>query len=94
MKAKQEDYLLRVLAEGRILAKREKQPADWCSQKCVACLAAEARNIVDEKMHEYGFNSDDDVLMLEAKDMLATELNWGEEKLDLPRLARDTNETS
>ena len=71
-----EIYLQLVLKEGRKLAKRKRTPKDWCSPKCASCLAAEARTNVDLRKYGLGFDEREDVCMLEARDILAEELNW------------------
>jgi len=71
-----EKYLQLVLKEGRKLAKRKKQPKEWCSKKCASCLSVKARCIVDEKKYGTGFSSREDVCMLDAIDILAEELGW------------------
>ena len=64
------DKTNRIVEEGERLLKRKKVPSDWCHPKCAACLAAEARGNVDKKDFDIGFDSSEDICMLEARDIL------------------------
>lgn len=66
----------RIVREGIRLSKRKKMPKHYCCKNCASCLAAEARGNVDKKDYDFGFNSREDVCMLEARDILAEKLKW------------------
>jgi len=64
----------RIFQEGkRLVASGEF--SGYCRPDCASCLSADARGNVDEKDHEGGFDSSEDVSMLDARDRLAEELN-------------------
>ena len=70
------DKTKRIVKEGIRLSKRNKMPDDYCVPNCASCLAAEARGNVDEKDFGVGFDSSEDICMLEARDILARKLKW------------------
>lgn len=47
-----------------------------CRPKCASCLAAEARGLVDKEDFDMGFDSSEDVCMLDARNILAKKLSW------------------
>ncbi len=65
------DKTARIVEEAERLMKRNAVPQSYCSRDCASCLAAEARGNVDNKDFVIGFDSSEDVCMLEARDTLA-----------------------
>lgn len=65
----------------RIVTKGEKLLSEgfkgYCSGEkiCASCLAAEARGEIDKEDFGGGFNSSEDICMLDARDILAEKLN-------------------
>lgn len=70
------DKTERIVAKGLELAQRDVMPDHFCQPDCASCLSAEARGLVDEEDFGLGFNSSEDVCMLEARSILAEKLNW------------------
>jgi len=82
-----ERYLEHILEEAKRLVKNPEE-LSLCSPKCAACLAADARSNVDERIPdcEYMGLEWGDTYMLRAKSILAKELNWeleGEEEKEI-----------
>lgn len=66
-------HLALILKEARRRVKN-KEFDTLCSSKCASCLAAEARTKVDQKF-SIGLTAGD-ATMLEARGILAEELDW------------------
>lgn len=66
------DKTRRIVLEGRRLYKRGYKGN--CNNNCASCLAAKARGNVDKKDFGIGFDSREDICMLEARDILSIEL--------------------
>ena len=80
-------YLNHILKEARRLVKNPEE-MNLCSPRCAACLAAEATTNVDKRIadDEYRGLEWGDAYMLQAKSILAEELNWeleGEEEKEI-----------
>ncbi len=43
---------------------------------CASCLAAEARGLVDKEDFDLGFDSSEDICMLDARNILAEKYNF------------------
>lgn len=67
----------RIVDEAKIIYASGDRTYDICTTNgdCASCLAAKARGNVDEKDFGFGFSSDEDVCMRDARDILAEELN-------------------
>jgi len=64
----------RIVQEGLKMAKNKE--VKLCRPKCASCLAAEARSKLDIEEYGIGFDSREDVCMIEARDILAKKLKW------------------
>lgn len=70
------DKTKRIVKEGKRLYRSKDNSWDTCGKGCASCLSAIARSNVDKKDFEYGgFDSSEDICMLDARDILAEELN-------------------
>lgn len=65
-----EKQFLLVLSVARKLLKRKKTPIDYCYKNCSACIAAEARGIVDNKYNNMT-TVEGDFIMLEVRDKIS-----------------------
>lgn len=65
----------RIILKGEeLLLKNFKGSCDG-KKICASCLAAEARGRVDKEDFDFGFDSSEDVCMLDARDILAKKHN-------------------
>lgn len=66
----------RIVVEAeRMLRFGEFPNATACSPDCASCLSADARGNVDDKDFGAGFDSSEDICMLEARNKLAEKHN-------------------
>lgn len=68
------DKTQRIIKEAEKILK-SGMPKDACHSDCASCLAATARGKVDEKDFDFGFDSSEDVCMLDARNTLAEKHN-------------------
>lgn len=65
----------RIVAKGEELFKSGFNNTCKGDKPCASCLSAEARGIIDNEDFGLGFDSSEDVCMLDARDILAEKYN-------------------